>query len=65
MRWRVVSNTGKRAVLEGDGFQIEMDKPTNVQLRRVFLGFRAGTILEEGVIETFGTVEKTRLPQWK
>ena len=54
MRWKVISNTGKQAVLEGDGLQIQMDRPTDVVLRRVFLGFRAGTILDEGIIESFG-----------
>lgn len=56
MRWKVISNTGKQAVLEGDGLQIQMDRPTDVVLRRVFLGFRAGTILDEGIIESFGVL---------
>jgi len=65
MRWKVISNTGKQAVLEGDGLQIQMERPTDVLLRRVFLGFRVGTILDEGVIETFGLLAKTQMPQWK
>jgi hypothetical protein len=51
MRWRVISHTGKLAVLEGDGLQIRMDKQTGALLCRIFLGLRAGTILGEGVIE--------------
>jgi hypothetical protein len=52
--WKVISNTGKRAVLDCDGLLIPLDKPKDTVLRRIFLGFRAGQTLDEGVIDKFG-----------
>jgi hypothetical protein len=48
--WRVVSNSGQHAVFERGAERLDIDRPKDEFARKMFMGIRPGTIVDDGVI---------------
>src|ERR1039458_8502990 len=48
--WKVISNSGQHAVFERGLERLDIDKPKDGFARKIFMGIRPGTLIDDGTI---------------